>query len=280
MDLLELLKYMILGAVQGITEVLPISSSGHVQIAKMLLNLESEEGLLFLILVNTGSLLVFLWIYRKVLLGLIKSFISFIFRHDRSLKTKTDFVFILKLIVATIPAGVAGFLFEDYINVLMGGSYGGVVAAIGLMVTGTVLLWVSQKRLTRGFTSMSYKDALVVGLSQVVALIPGVSRSGMTTSAGLANQAGIDSSLKFSFLLYIPISIGSLILEIIKVIKGGFFVPDSSYYLFYFSAFIMAVIFTAIGFKLVYPAFKTGKIRYFSFYCFGAGTFALILSIL
>jgi len=279
MDFWELMKYLILGAVQGITEVLPISSSGHVELLEMILKLEEEQGLLFLILLNTGSLFVFLFVYRKVLAALIRSAFLFVFKPSAREENKNAFFYVIKLGIATIPAAIVGFLFEDKIDLLMT-KYGGLLSGIGLLVTATVLLLVSQRRLHFGNTEISYKDAIFIGVAQSVALLPGVSRSGMTTSTALARENGVDSALKFSFLLYIPISLGSLILELYKALKNGISVPSNAYYIYYFGAFFMAVLFTAIAFRVVFPAFKSGKLKYFSFYCFLAGTISIILSII
>jgi len=278
MDILELMKYLILGAVQGITEVLPISSSGHVELLEMILKLKEEQGLLFLILLNTGSLFVFLFIYRKVLAALIRSSFLFIFKPSTREEHKSAFVYALKIVIASIPAAIVGFLFEDTIEMLMK-QYGGIMSGIGLMVTATVLLLVSQKRLHAGSTEISYKDAIFVGLAQSVALLPGVSRSGSTTGTALARGTGVDSALKFSFLLYIPISLGTLMIELYKALKNGISVPDNAYYIYYFGAFFMAIIFTAIAFRVVFPAFKSGKLKYFSVYCFMVGAVSIMLSL-
>lgn len=276
MDVLELIKYLILGAVQGITEVLPVSSSGHVKIAEMILQLKEEQGLLFLILLNTGSLCVFLFVYRKELLHLIGDFFLYVFKPSLREEHKAGFFFVLKLAIASVPAAIVGFALEDQIDSLMV-VYGGLLSGIGLMITATVLLLTSRRRLSHHISEISFKDAIWIGVAQSVALTPGISRSGMTTSTGLNRGIDVDPALRFSFMLYIPVSVGTLLLEIIKGFRDGISVPESEYYVYYFGAFLMAVIFTAFAFRIVFPAFKSGKLKYFSYYCFLAGAISIIL---
>ncbi|MFA5380673.1 MAG: undecaprenyl-diphosphate phosphatase [Candidatus Izemoplasmatales bacterium] len=278
-DFLELLKYLILGMIQGITEVLPISSSGHVELFKLLLNMQIDEGLLFMILVNSGSFLVFLFVYRKDLRDMIVGFFRFIFVPKMREIDKQQFFFVLKLGIATIPAAITGFLLKDYIDqgLIL---YGGLFSGVGLMVTATVLLLISQNRFLSGHKEITFKDAVFIGLVQAITPLPGISRSGMTTVAAIKKDVQIDSAIRFSFLLYIPLSVGSSALLIAEIFEVGFEMPSSEYCLYYVAAFLAAIIFTVVGFRIIKPIFKTGKLRYFSFYCFGAGLLSIILFLL
>lgn len=278
MDIWELIKYLILGAIQGITEVLPVSSSGHVELAEMILQLKEEQGLLFLILLNTGSLFVFLVVYCKDLLQLIRDFFLFVFKPSDRDEHREGFLFTLKLGLASVPAAIVGFLLEDQIDSVLS-LYGGLLSGIGLLVTATVLLLTSRREFRQTNPEISFKNAVFIGLAQSVALVPGISRSGMTTSTGLNRGIGVDPALKFSFMLYIPVSLGTLLLEVIKGIKDGISIPGNEYYIYYFGAFVMAILFTAVAFRIVFPAFRSGKLKYFSYYCFFAGVISVILSL-
>ena len=132
------LEYIILGIVQGITEVLPISSSGHVTIAQQLMGINTDEGILFLILVNIGSLVAILFHFRKFLARLIKNFLSYLFRPSTRQETKEDWLYGWKVVLASLPIGIVGFFFNHSINLILA-DYPLVLVGLGLLITGTAL---------------------------------------------------------------------------------------------------------------------------------------------
>ncbi len=276
MSVLEALKYLFLGIVQGVTEVLPISSTGHVEFFKAVIDLQVDEGLLFSILINTGSLTAFIFVYRKKLAALIADFFRFIFIPEARNVCRSGFFYVLKLGVASIPAGIAGILFKAKINEIML-EYNVLLSGIGLLFTGTVLLVVVTSRPRKGNTLISWADAALMGIAQGVALLPGVSRSGMTTSTALKRGNSITSALDFSFLMYIPVSLGSLLLIVFDMFKLGVDIPSNNHYLYYALATIGAVIATYVAFKLVFNAFRSGKLKYFGYYCLLAGIASLVV---
>ncbi|MCF7924737.1 MAG: UDP pyrophosphate phosphatase [Candidatus Izimaplasma sp.] len=280
MELIESIKYLILGIVQGITEVLPISSSGHVEIVKYLLKVEVYESIIFLIIVNTGSLLTFVIIYFNKLVALFKGFFIYIFNKEKRETYKSEFIYMLKILVATIPAGIVGLLFEEKIDAFMV-DYGLLLVAIGLLLTATVLFYITEKEpFKSGKSHLSWFDTIFIGLAQSVALIPGVSRSGMTSTAAIKRGANINTALDFAFIIYIPISFASIILMVYKIITKNTTSFELGNTHNYFFAFIGAMIATYIAYRLIFNIFKSGKLRYFSYYCFGASFFALILFII
>ncbi|MDD3113043.1 MAG: undecaprenyl-diphosphate phosphatase [Candidatus Izemoplasmatales bacterium] len=274
MNLLEALKYLLLGLVQGVTEVLPISSSGHVELVQTLVQLEADEGLLFLILVNTGSLIVFLFIYWRKLWRVLLDFLSYIFRPSTREATSKGFYYAIKLVIASIPAAIVGVFFKDQLDALLK-SHGLLVSGTGLILTGSVLLIVSQKRAFNGEATVSFVDAILMGLGQAAALFPGVSRSGMTTSTGISRGIGIATALDFSFMMYIPVSIGVLLLSVIDGIQSGFNLPGSDYIGYYLLALVGAIVATYLAFRIVFSAFKTGKLKYFALYCLAVGLLSI-----
>jgi len=277
-NLLEAIKYIILGLIQGITEVLPISSSGHVEIAKALISLNADEGLLFLIIVNSGSLITFLAIYYKKVIQMVKDFFLFVFKKNSREVTRNGFLSAIKLLIACIPAAIVGFLFKDLINQWLI-QYNVLLSGVGLLFTGTILLLVSTKKIRKGFTQITFVDAFFIGIAQSVALLPGISRSGMTTSTGIKRGVGIDSALDFSFMMYIPISIGSTLIYLKDILQEGIIITGTEYYFYYFLAFLTAVISTYIAFKLVFNIFKSGKLKYFGIYCLLIGMISIIIFI-
>ncbi|MBN2876439.1 MAG: undecaprenyl-diphosphate phosphatase [Bacilli bacterium] len=283
MDLLEAIKYLLLGIIQGITEVIPISSSGHVQLAQTFFNMQVDEGLLFLILVNTGSLVTFLFIYFRKLVELVRDFFvfsyHFLIHHSKPELREgeyNNFLFAVRIIIACIPAGLVGLFLSDYIDAMLI-TYGTLLVGVGLLLTGTMLYMIKDVRILKGKTMINWTDTILIGLAQAVAVVPGVSRSGMTSSTSIKRGMGIDSALNFSFLLYIPLSIGSLILMVYKVyskmqgeglsLLQSLGVPSNDYILYYLLAFVGAIFATYFAYRLIFNIFKSGKLKYFSYYC-------------
>jgi undecaprenyl-diphosphatase len=279
MDIIEAIKYLLLGIIQGITEVLPVSSSGHVEIAKTLFEMEIDEGLLFLILVNTGSLIAFIFVFFRDLVNICEDVISYMFRPSMREDSKDGFLTFIKLVIASIPAGILGILLNDKIDELMM-TYNVLLSGVGLLLTATILLITSQGKIKKGYTHISYVDAVLIGLAQGAALVPGISRSGSTASTALRRGIGIDSALRFSFLMYIPISVGSMILYIFKISDEGFELPSSEYLIYYALSFLGAMVSTYLAFKFIFNIFKSGKLKYFSYYCFVIGILSIILYII
>ena len=276
MDVWEAIKYLLLGIIQGVTEVLPISSSGHVEIAKVLFQMQVDEGLLFLILVNTGSLIAFLIVFARDIMNLAEDFFSYLFQPAKRDATWVGFHTVLKLVIASIPAGILGFLLSDMIDELML-QYNILLSGVGLVFTGTILLVTSQGKIKSGYTHITFMDSVLLGLAQGVALVPGISRSGSTTSLALRRGVGIDSALRFSFLMYIPVSFGSMLLYVLKISDDGLGLASPEYLFYYILAFVGAIVATFIAFKFIFNIFKSGKLIYFSFYCFILGVLSILL---
>jgi len=278
MSFIEALKFLLLGIVQGITEVLPISSSGHVELFKVLLGVDVEQHLLFLILVNTGSLVAFFVIFARDLLALFMAFFRFLFVPTKRAENRDGFQYVLKLLIASIPAAIVGLTLNHYIEAALG-LYGILLSGIGLLATGTILLLTSRLHFHHGNTSISMTDAALIGIAQAFALIPGLSRSGTTTSTALSRGLGLNSALKFSFLMYIPVSIGSLIMEINDFFDAGAILPPTSTVLSFGMAFVAAIFATYFAYKIIFNIFRSGRLRLFSTYCFGVGLLSIALYI-
>ncbi|MDA7026077.1 undecaprenyl-diphosphate phosphatase [Bacillus sp. CLL-7-23] len=263
MDFLMLIKYILLGLLQGLTEPIPVSSSGHLVLAQHFLGLEIE-GFSFELLVNAGSLIAVLLVYQKDIIRLTKNGLSYVVTKDQ--KGKADFRFIIYLITATIPAGVIGVLFDDEISAFF--KDGVRVTAITLLITGLALFLIRNLRGRKHDGEMRLKDAVIIGLSQMIALIPGISRSGATIVPAMALGLKSETALRFSFLLYIPVSLGGTILSINDIFHdphlSELFVP----YLF---AFIASIIATYFSLRWFMNIMAKGNLIYFSVYCFIVG---------
>ena len=178
--MLDKLKYIILGIIQGLTEPLPISSSGHLVIFKNLFNLDSLNDLNFEIIVNFASFLAISFIYRKDIIKLIKD--SIIYLKTKNYKYENSFKYILLIILACIPAGILGLLFKDKIDLI---STNVKYIGIALLITSLALFIVRKIDGKKHDNDITYKDSIIIGLFQGIALLPGISRSGSTLTGGL-----------------------------------------------------------------------------------------------
>ncbi len=266
-ELWTLIKYFILGLFQGFTEPIPISSSGHIVILKNLFNLEIK-GLSFEILVNFGSLIAVLLIFRHDIIRLIKNGVIYITKREE--KAKGDFQFILFLIIATIPTGILGLLFEDIISETLSKP---IVVGYTLLLTGAALWVIRNLRGRKNDGDIRVKDALIVGFAQAVALVPGISRSGATIVAAMLVGMKQETALRFSFLLYIPVSLGITMMSFTKIINDPDFDAMAIPYLIAFMASIVASFYAL---KWFINIMAKGNLKYFAFYCFIVGILVIL----
>lgn len=283
--LVELLKYIFLGVVQGVTEVLPISSSGHVALSQALLNIDADEGMLFFILVNLGSLIAIAYHFRRLIARLIVNTLRFVFKKSSRAESTDDFHYALKIVIATIPFGMFGVLLENPLNDFYS-KYSMFVVAVGLLITSTFLYIVRFAPLKHVNQSISFKDALVIGLIQPFAMIPGLSRSGITTSTGLLRKVSMDTALTFSLMLYIPISIGAFFYKLVPWIFDpvsydvGFDTTNLMMYLLYGAAFVFSILATRFSLKYIFKWFRQGKLIFFAVYTLILGLIALFAAVI
>jgi len=265
-DVILMVKMIIIGLVQGFTEPIPVSSSGHVMIASNILGV-GEQGFTFAILTNTASLVAILYIYRKDISRLIVNTLNYIKTKEQ--QYLADFKFAMFIIIGSIPAGVLGVLLSDVIAE----STSMTTIAITLFVTGIALWLIRNIRGTKRDGDLMTKDAIIVGLGQAVALTPGISRSGATIISALAVGMKQETALRFSFMLYIPVSLGGVVLGISDFLsepnKGDLVIP-------YSATFIATLFMTYFAMRWFMGVMKNGKLVYFSYYCFIVGTLLLI----
>lgn len=261
-DLKLIIQYLILGLVQGVTEPIPISSSGHLIIFRHLFGIEAK-GLSFEIFVNFASLLAVFIIYKDDIIRLIKNSYLFIFKRDQS--AKSDFLFVVYLVIATIPVGVVGLLFGDYLGEILSGTN---VVGITLLITGAAIWAIRNLRGRKLEGQLTTKDAIIVGLAQAVAVTPGISRSGASIISAMLVGMRQDTALRFAFLLYIPVSLGTTILEVPDLIASPEFqallIPN-------LIAFITAFIATYFALRWFMNIMAKGNLKYFAYYCFIVG---------
>ncbi len=263
-----LIKYIILGAIQGFTEPLPISSSGHLVIFKNLFKMDVLNDLNFEIIVNFGSLIAIVLVYRKTIIKLIKEF--FLYIKTKNEEYKTSFKMCLYIVIATIPAGLLGLIFKDKIDALSGKVK---LVGIALLITALALFIVRKIDGHKKFENITYWDAIKIGLFQAVALLPGISRSGSTIVGGLLSDLKKDVAVTFSFLMYIPISLATVVLGVKDLISA----PNLSTLAFpYFISMIVSAVITYFSTKLFIDIVKKKKLIYFVIYCLVVGTLVII----
>lgn len=274
---MSLLEAFILGLIQGISEFLPISSSGHLSIAGRLMGMDPEADSLlsFNILLHVATLAAVFIVYRKDIWEMIKAFFSMCgdLFTGKGLKLK-DYTYrrlIVMLIIATIPATVAAFLFGDIIE-------NPALWQIGtFLIITAVLLFVSEK-LAGGKTQlekMSYKQALGTGCFQALGTLPGISRSGSTIVGGLFCRLDKKTAVRFSFLMSIPAILGALLLDIKDMMSVETALPGA---LPVFVGMITAAVSGYLAIKFLLRLVEKSKLSYFSYYCIAAGIFAIVLN--
>ena len=265
---MEYIKYIILGIIQGITEPLPISSSGHIFLFKNLFETEVFNTLNFEIISNFGSFLAILFIFRKDIIELIKNFFTFIFNSKKRDKSKDGFMYVVKMIISTIPVGITGILFNDYLET----NYTSLkFLAISFLFTALMLFIVKNIKGEKGSYDITIKDAIIIGLFQAITIIPGISRSGTVLVACLICKLKRVDALKYTFMLYFPVSFGTMLLKAPELIN-----TPTSLLLPYLCGMVAALIVTYFTYNWLSNIVKKGSLWKFSIYCLFLGLFILI----
>jgi len=268
MNFLEMIKYVFLGFIQGLTEPIPVSSSGHLVIAKALLNDKVLNDLNFEIIVNFGSLIAILIIFKKDLIDMIHDFFCYIKTKEE--KYYANFKYAWLIVIGSVPAGIAGLLLKDKIESVLGGVK---IVGFALLVTALFLFLVKDYKGKKDDDSISVSNALVIGLFQVLALFPGISRSGSTLVGGMQQGLKRETAFKYSFMLYIPISFATMFLGVKDLIETNISMTTWIYYIVGAAVSCVVTYFSTKWFKDVV---KKGKLIYFVWYCLIVGTLVIL----
>ena len=253
------LEALVLGIVQGLTEYLPVSSSGHLAIGSALFGIEGEENLAFTIVVHVAtvfSTLVILW-----------KEIEWIFRGLFKFEMNSETRYAINILISMIPIGIVGVFFKDTVEAIFGS--GLLIVGCMLLVTAALLAF-SYYAKPRQKENISMKDALIIGLSQACAVLPGLSRSGTTIATGLLLGNNKAKLAQFSFLMVIPPILGEALLDILKLVKGEDIagdIPTLSLVVGFVAAFLSG----CLACKWMINIVKKGKLIYFAIYCAIAG---------
>lgn len=267
---MEYIEAFLLGLLQGITEFLPVSSSGHLVLAGALLQSELAPGITFEIVVHFGSFCSIVVYFRQriwlMLSDLLKSFSPEGIRSKRFMSDANTRLSMI-ILISMIPAGVVYFTMKDSIENLFFNPF---TVSFMLLITGALLF--STKFVINPQKEVDLKRGIIMGLAQAFALLPGISRSGSTISAGLFSGLNRDSVANFSFLMVLPVLGGAMLYDLTRIVGSGI---DSMIIINLFIGFLTSFISGYFALKYLIILLKKEKIHYFAYYCWGVGIFGL-----
>lgn len=257
----EILKSIILGIIQGLTEFLPVSSSGHLELGKAILgnDYSAEESMMMTVVLHFATALSTVVIFRKDLLEIFKGLFQF--------KWNEELQFSLKIVLSMIPAAAVGVLWDDLIESFFDGK----ILLVGsmLILTGGLLFLADRAKNTD--KKVSFSSALLIGVSQAIAILPGISRSGATISTSVLLGVDRERAARFSFLMVVPLIFG----KIAKDVLGDDFTTEGlnigALSVGFLAAFVTGLLACVWMIKLV----KKSKLSYFAYYCFAVGIIAI-----
>ncbi|MBN2662313.1 MAG: undecaprenyl-diphosphate phosphatase [Bacteroidales bacterium] len=262
---MDWIEALILGIIQGLTEFLPVSSSGHLELGKALFGIHASESMTFTIVVHAATVLSILVVFREDILGLLKSLFTF--------KNNEDNKYILKLLVSAIPVVILGVLYGDEIKNLFTAN----VLFVGLMLilTGGLLSWAHFAK--DGKRKITFLDAIIIGIAQAIAVIPGISRSGATISTALILGNSKTKAARFSFLMVIIPILGAVCKDIYDNYISSTAITSTEQIsmpvltIGFVAAFISGLLACSLMLKIV----KNSKLIYFAIYCVVVGLAAI-----
>ena len=265
---MDWLQALILGLVQGLTEYLPVSSSGHLAIGSYLFGIEGEENLAFTVAVHVATVLSTLVILWKE--------IDWIFRGLFKMQLNDETRYVINIIISMIPVGIVGVFFKDTVENIFGS--GLLIVGCMLLLTA-MLLTFSYSAKPRQKEKISLRDAFIIGIAQACAVMPGLSRSGSTIATGLLLGNKKEKLAQFSFLMVIPPILGEALLDILKAVKGEelFGGIDTMPLII---GFLAAFISGCLACQWMINVVKKGKLIYFGIYCAIAGAITIACSCL
>lgn len=270
---MNLSSAIILGVVQGLTELFPVSSSAHLVILQSFLPDFKQPGVAFDAMLHLGTLFAVVFYFRVDLLNMLKALVP---QKNKTLKISRDndpatlrkiFLF---LVIGTIPAALLGLLFQDYLHKVFESAR---AAAFFLIITG-FLLYFSDKvtDARRDEKDMNFTDVILIGLAQAVALLPGISRSGATITTGVFRKINRPAAARFSFLLSLPAVFGAVLLE------SGYLREISYQEMWlYFAGFFCAALAGFLSLKLFFLIIRQARLKFFAYYCWILGTITILV---
>lgn len=264
---------LLMGLLQGLTEYLPVSSSGHLTIASTLFGIDGEENMLFTIMVHVATVLSTIVILGGEIWKIIKGMFGPLNAGAKGLNClNPDQRYVLNILVSMIPIGIVGVFFKDQVEAIFGS--GMTIVGICLLVTALLLTFSYYAR-PRERESISLGHAFIIGLAQAIAVLPGLSRSGSTIATGLMLGEKKSNMAQFSFLMVIPPILGEALLDVLKMVKGESLGAEIGW-MPLTVGFLAAFISGCVACKWMIGIVKKGKLIYFAYYCGIAGVISLL----
>jgi undecaprenyl-diphosphatase len=263
---MDIIQAIVLGVIQGLTEFLPVSSSGHLELAKAWFGNNSvpEESMRFTVLVHAATALSTLVVYRKEVADIFRGLFAF--------KNNQELWFSIKIIVSMVPAAVVGVLFNDEIESLFSGQ----VMLVGAMLAVTGLLLFLADKAKETDRKVTVFNAAIIGIAQAIAILPGISRSGATISTSVLLGIDKTEAARFSFLMVVPLILGKIAKDIMD---GAFVGGEADNTLALVAGFIAAFITGLVACTWMISLVKKSRLTYFSYYCFAVGIVSIALSL-
>jgi undecaprenyl-diphosphatase len=255
---------IILGIVQGFTEFLPVSSSGHLELGKAILGDTSvpEESLLFTVILHFATALSTLVVFHKDVVEILKGLLKF--------KWNEETEFTVKIVISMLPAVLIGLFFEEELEAFFGGN----IAFVGAMLIVTaILLWLADRAKNTG-KKVSFSNAFIIGISQAIAMLPGISRSGATISTSVLLGNDKSKAARFSFLMVVPLIFG----KIAKDVVSGELSVENTNVMVAGAGFLAAFICGLIACTWMITLVRKSKLSYFAVYCVLIGIIAIAVS--
>lgn len=259
---MSLFEAILLGIIQGLTEFLPVSSSGHLELGKAILGDTSipQESMMFTIVLHFATALATIVVYRREVMRIIAGLFQF--------SNNEQFQFSVKIIISMIPAAAVGVLYADEMETLFDRQ----ILLVGLMLWVTGLLLIVADRAKNSEKEVSLKHSIIIGISQAVAILPGISRSGATISTSVLLGIDRTKAASFSFLMVVPLILGKIAKDLLD---GGISISDDQISVLgagFIAAFVTGLLACQWMIKLV----RNAQLKYFSYYCFVVGTIAIV----
>lgn len=265
-----LIKYIIIALVQGVAEILPISSSGHMIIAQELLGIQTND-LSLEIFLHFGSLIAIFVFFRKKIWAIIRDFFLYLFKKKE--EAKDNYKLAWYIVIATIPAAIAGLFLEDIIGKHLKALW---VVGVFLLITSALLYLSTKAKREKELKDLTWKNALIIGLFQCLGLFPGISRSGSTLVGGASQKVKQTDAADFAFILALPIMLGSAVLSMNDISTA---LSNSDLLIPYLVGFIVTLITTYLTISLFFSFIKKKKMSIFSIYCLCVGLLIIVLDL-
>ncbi len=262
---MDIIDSIILGIIQGLTEFLPVSSSGHLELGKAILGDQSipEESLLFTVVLHFATALSTMVVFRKDIYQIVKGVFKFTWNEDLQ--------FLSKIIISMIPAVIIGVFFEEELEQLFGGN----ILLVGLMLIVTAILLFFADKAKNTNKNVTFKNAFIIGVSQAIAMLPGISRSGATISTSVLLGNDKTKAARFSFLMVVPLIFG----KIIKDLMSGELSLENQNAVALSAGFIAAFISGLFACTWMIGLVKKSKLSYFAVYCIVVGLIAISVAL-